>query len=45
MVVEKLGMYLEKFELLKDLMLVEDICFDLSMSSIKSWKGMNSFYL
>lgn len=43
--VEKLGMYLEKPESSKDSMLVEDTRSDLSMSSIKSWKGTNSFHL
>jgi hypothetical protein len=43
--VEKLGMYLEKSDPSQDAILVEDARSDWSLSSVKSWKGTNSFHL
>lgn len=43
--VEKLGMYLEKPNREQDSILVEDARSDWSLSSVKSWKGTNSFHL
>lgn len=43
--VEKLGMYLEKPDRAQDSILVDDARSDWSLSSVKSWKGTNSFHL
>lgn len=43
--VEKLGMYLEKPDPSQGSLLIEDGRSDWSLSSVKSWKGTNSFHL